>query len=148
MSYRLWVKGQESGWWVSLNVTFWSLLTTSKTLSIPKNTGTKHAWYTNHKMYCSNKMWSSRADMTQIRTETNILLKWSWWKYSNVFEEIHCPSFLPRLTLSALGIKLNEYWRAVTEKQARERAFQAMSMNESEDEHNDKWVQLLKPMSL
>lgn len=53
-----------------------------------------------------------------------------------VYEEIHCPSLLPRLTLSALGVKLNEYWRAVTEKQPREQAFQAMSMNKSEDEHS------------
>lgn len=40
---------------------------------------------------------------------------------------------LPRLTLGALGIKLNDYWREVTEKQAREREFQAIDRGESEE---------------
>lgn len=33
--------------------------------------------------------------------------------------------FSPRLTLGALGLKLNDYWRVMTEKRAREREFQA-----------------------
>lgn len=51
---------------------------------------------------------------------------------------------LLRLTLSALGIKLNEYWREVTEKQAKERAFNAVDGNQDEEEKlNDEWVSIL-----
>uniref|UniRef100_A0A4W6CA77 Zgc:152774 n=1 Tax=Lates calcarifer TaxID=8187 RepID=A0A4W6CA77_LATCA len=39
-----------------------------------------------------------------------------------------------RLTLGALGLKLNDYWREVTEKKAREREFQALDRDEDEDE--------------
>lgn len=39
---------------------------------------------------------------------------------------------LPRLTLGALGLKLNDYWKEVTEKKAREREFQALDKNEKE----------------
>ncbi|XP_070692754.1 MORC family CW-type zinc finger protein 3 [Pempheris klunzingeri] len=37
-----------------------------------------------------------------------------------------------RLTLGALGIKLNDYWREMTEKRAREREFQALDKDENE----------------
>ncbi|CAI5652350.1 unnamed protein product [Oreochromis niloticus] len=37
-----------------------------------------------------------------------------------------------RLTLGALGLKLNDYWKEVTEKKAREREFQALDKNEKE----------------
>ncbi|KAI9526720.1 hypothetical protein NQZ68_036513 [Dissostichus eleginoides] len=39
-----------------------------------------------------------------------------------------------RLTLGALGLKLNDYWKEVTEKKAREREFQAVEKNENEDQ--------------
>ncbi|XP_029368037.1 MORC family CW-type zinc finger protein 3 [Echeneis naucrates] len=38
-----------------------------------------------------------------------------------------------RLTLGALGLKLNDYWKEVMEKKARERAFQALDRDEDED---------------
>nr|XP_020450973.1 MORC family CW-type zinc finger protein 3-like isoform X2 [Monopterus albus] len=38
-----------------------------------------------------------------------------------------------RLTLGALGLKLNDYWKEVTEKKARERAYQALDRNGNED---------------
>lgn len=41
---------------------------------------------------------------------------------------------LLRLTLSALGVKLNDYWNALTDKQSRGRAFQAGGKGESEEE--------------
>ncbi|XP_028444688.1 MORC family CW-type zinc finger protein 3 [Perca flavescens] len=37
-----------------------------------------------------------------------------------------------RLTLGALGLKLNDYWKEVTEKKAREREFQALEKDDSE----------------
>lgn len=49
LSYSLQVKGQESASSVSLSVTFSNLLTTSKTLNTPKNTGTTHTYKTNPK---------------------------------------------------------------------------------------------------
>ncbi|XP_073343148.1 MORC family CW-type zinc finger protein 3 [Pagrus major] len=42
-----------------------------------------------------------------------------------------------RLTLGALGLKLNDYWREVTEKKAREREFQALDRDNSEDDLDD-----------
>uniref|UniRef100_A0A671W4N9 Zgc:152774 n=1 Tax=Sparus aurata TaxID=8175 RepID=A0A671W4N9_SPAAU len=42
-----------------------------------------------------------------------------------------------RLTLGALGLKLNDYWREVTEKRAREREFQALDRDNSEDDPDD-----------
>ncbi|KAM8909975.1 MORC family CW-type zinc finger protein 3 [Spinachia spinachia] len=39
-----------------------------------------------------------------------------------------------RLTLGALGLKLNDYWREVEEKKAREREFQAVEREENVDE--------------
>ncbi|XP_041845441.1 MORC family CW-type zinc finger protein 3 isoform X2 [Melanotaenia boesemani] len=39
-----------------------------------------------------------------------------------------------RLTLSALGLKLNDYWKEVTEKKAREREFQALDKDDNEDQ--------------
>ncbi|XP_072251711.1 MORC family CW-type zinc finger protein 3 [Leuresthes tenuis] len=39
-----------------------------------------------------------------------------------------------RLTLGALGLKLNDYWKEVTEKKAREREFQAVDKDDNEDE--------------
>ncbi|XP_039975066.1 MORC family CW-type zinc finger protein 3 isoform X2 [Xiphias gladius] len=41
-----------------------------------------------------------------------------------------------RLTLGALGLKLNDYWREVTEKKTREREFQALDRDENLDEHD------------
>ncbi|XP_067374151.1 MORC family CW-type zinc finger protein 3 [Channa argus] len=50
-----------------------------------------------------------------------------------------------RLTLGALGLKLNDYWKEVTEKKAREREFQALDRDEDEDKHDadnsPMWVQ-------
>ncbi|XP_026213180.1 MORC family CW-type zinc finger protein 3 isoform X2 [Anabas testudineus] len=50
-----------------------------------------------------------------------------------------------RLTLGALGLKLNDYWKEVSEKKAREREFQALDRDESEDKHDadesPMWVQ-------
>ncbi|XP_034546595.1 MORC family CW-type zinc finger protein 3 isoform X2 [Notolabrus celidotus] len=50
-----------------------------------------------------------------------------------------------RLTLGALGLKLNNYWQEVTEKRAREREFQALDKEEDEDEQDTAkgpvWVQ-------
>ncbi|KAM7000630.1 MORC family CW-type zinc finger protein 3 [Tautogolabrus adspersus] len=40
-----------------------------------------------------------------------------------------------RLTLGALGLKLNDYWKEVSEKKAREREFQAVDNDEVDDEH-------------
>ncbi|XP_030595209.1 MORC family CW-type zinc finger protein 3 [Archocentrus centrarchus] len=37
-----------------------------------------------------------------------------------------------RLTLGALGLKLNDYWKEVTEKKAREREFQALDRDEED----------------
>ncbi|XP_054890341.1 MORC family CW-type zinc finger protein 3 isoform X2 [Poeciliopsis prolifica] len=42
-----------------------------------------------------------------------------------------------RLTLGALGLKLNDYWREVTEKRAREREFQALDKEDSEDQEEE-----------
>ncbi|KAM3612102.1 uncharacterized protein V6R79_002612 [Siganus canaliculatus] len=42
-----------------------------------------------------------------------------------------------RLTLGALGLKLNDYWKEVSEKKAREREFQALDRDEHEEEHDD-----------
>ncbi|XP_042349543.1 MORC family CW-type zinc finger protein 3 [Plectropomus leopardus] len=39
-----------------------------------------------------------------------------------------------RLTLGALGLKLNDYWKEVTEKRAREREFQALEKDEHIEE--------------
>ncbi|KAM4732084.1 MORC family CW-type zinc finger protein 3 [Anableps anableps] len=41
-----------------------------------------------------------------------------------------------RLTLGALGLKLNDYWKEVTEKRAREREFQALDKEDSEDQED------------
>ncbi|XP_041653741.1 MORC family CW-type zinc finger protein 3 [Cheilinus undulatus] len=41
-----------------------------------------------------------------------------------------------RLTLGALGLKLNDYWREMTEKKAREREFQAVDKDEEDEEHD------------
>ncbi|KAA8588859.1 hypothetical protein FQN60_010204 [Etheostoma spectabile] len=41
-----------------------------------------------------------------------------------------------RLTLGALGLKLNDYWKEVTEKKAREREFQALERDENEAQHD------------
>ncbi|KAM4586160.1 MORC family CW-type zinc finger protein 3 isoform 2-T2 [Fundulus diaphanus] len=38
-----------------------------------------------------------------------------------------------RLTLGALGLKLNDFWKEVTEKRAREREFQSLDKDDSED---------------
>ncbi|KAK2849051.1 hypothetical protein Q5P01_008885 [Channa striata] len=50
-----------------------------------------------------------------------------------------------RLTLGALGLKLNDYWKEVTEKKAREREFQALDRDDDEDKHDTDngpmWVQ-------
>ncbi|CAJ1058483.1 MORC family CW-type zinc finger protein 3 isoform X1 [Xyrichtys novacula] len=43
-----------------------------------------------------------------------------------------------RLTLGALGLKLNDYWKEVTEKKAREREFQALDKDEEEEEEEEK----------
>ncbi|XP_042275013.1 MORC family CW-type zinc finger protein 3 [Thunnus maccoyii] len=42
-----------------------------------------------------------------------------------------------RLTLGALGIKLNDYWKAMTEKKAREREFQALDKGDENEEKED-----------
>lgn len=42
-----------------------------------------------------------------------------------------------RLTLGALGLKLNDYWKEVTEKRAREREFQALDKEDGEDQEED-----------
>ncbi|XP_010730438.3 MORC family CW-type zinc finger protein 3 [Larimichthys crocea] len=39
-----------------------------------------------------------------------------------------------RLTLGALGLKLNDYWKEVTEKKAREREFQAVDRDDNQDD--------------
>ncbi|XP_034739098.1 MORC family CW-type zinc finger protein 3 isoform X1 [Etheostoma cragini] len=41
-----------------------------------------------------------------------------------------------RLTLGALGLKLNDYWKEVTEKKAREREFQALEKDENVVQHD------------
>ncbi|XP_037316661.2 MORC family CW-type zinc finger protein 3 [Pungitius pungitius] len=50
-----------------------------------------------------------------------------------------------RLTLGALGLKLNDYWREVEDKKAREREFQAVERDENEDqpdaEEGPMWLQ-------
>nr|XP_020500949.1 MORC family CW-type zinc finger protein 3-like [Labrus bergylta] len=50
-----------------------------------------------------------------------------------------------RLTLGALGLKLNDYWKEVAEKKAREREFQAVDKDEDNEEHSDNkapvWLQ-------
>ncbi|XP_047441492.1 MORC family CW-type zinc finger protein 3 [Mugil cephalus] len=49
-----------------------------------------------------------------------------------------------RLTLGALGLKLNDYWKEVTEKRAREREFQAADQSENEDDDTEEgpmWLQ-------
>ncbi|KAM7389829.1 hypothetical protein PAMP_023783 [Pampus punctatissimus] len=42
-----------------------------------------------------------------------------------------------RLTLGALGIKLNDYWKAMTEKKAREREFQAADRGDEDEQRED-----------
>ncbi|XP_030002292.1 MORC family CW-type zinc finger protein 3 [Sphaeramia orbicularis] len=50
-----------------------------------------------------------------------------------------------RLTLGALGIKLNDYWKEVSEKKAREREFQAVDKESNEDkqdaDEDPMWIQ-------
>ncbi|XP_062281002.1 MORC family CW-type zinc finger protein 3 [Scomber scombrus] len=47
-----------------------------------------------------------------------------------------------RLTLGALGLKLNDYWRVMTEKRAREREFQAADRgDDNEDKMGPLWLQ-------
>ncbi|XP_056295139.1 MORC family CW-type zinc finger protein 3 isoform X2 [Pseudoliparis swirei] len=50
-----------------------------------------------------------------------------------------------RLTLGALGLKLNDYWKEVTEKKAREREFQAVERDEDADQQDSDegpmWIQ-------
>ncbi|XP_059201447.1 MORC family CW-type zinc finger protein 3 [Centropristis striata] len=47
-----------------------------------------------------------------------------------------------RLTLGALGLKLNDYWKEVTEKKAREREFQALERDEERQEaESPAWLQ-------
>ncbi|MEQ2295973.1 hypothetical protein AMECASPLE_020104 [Ameca splendens] len=41
-----------------------------------------------------------------------------------------------RLTLGALGLKLNDFWKEVTEKRAREREFQALDKDDSDDQED------------
>lgn len=41
---------------------------------------------------------------------------------------------LLRLTLRALGIKLSDYWKALTDKRSRGQAFQGGGKSESEEE--------------
>lgn len=50
-----------------------------------------------------------------------------------------CCRFSLRLTLAALGIKLNDYWREKKEKKAKERAFRALERKslEGNTEEND-----------
>lgn len=57
-------------------------------------------------------------------------------KHTDIKHYSHCITniLLLRLTLSALGIKLNDYWKALTDKQSRGRAFQAGGKGESEEE--------------
>ena len=62
--HRLQVKEEESGSSVSLSVTFSNLLTTSKTLNTPKNTGTTHT----EKLHQTHKKKLVLA-MQQIRAE-------------------------------------------------------------------------------
>lgn len=115
MSYRPRARGEVSGSSESLSVTSSNLLTTSKTSSTPKSTGTTR-----------QQIWERIRGMGKAKKKKKIL-------------------FLPsRLTLSALGIKLNEYWREVTERQAKERAFNAVDKHQGEEEtFNDKWVSVL-----
>uniref|UniRef100_A0AAQ5Y9L0 CW-type domain-containing protein n=1 Tax=Amphiprion ocellaris TaxID=80972 RepID=A0AAQ5Y9L0_AMPOC len=46
-----------------------------------------------------------------------------------------------RLTLGALGLKLNDYWKEVTEKKAREREFQAVDKDENGGDEGPMWLQ-------
>ncbi|XP_038142559.1 MORC family CW-type zinc finger protein 3 [Cyprinodon tularosa] len=50
-----------------------------------------------------------------------------------------------RLTLGALGLKLNDFWKEVTEKRAREREFQALDKEDGEDQEDSEmgplWLQ-------
>ncbi|XP_034453051.1 MORC family CW-type zinc finger protein 3 isoform X1 [Hippoglossus hippoglossus] len=51
-----------------------------------------------------------------------------------------------RLTLGALGLKLNDYWKEVTEKMSREEEFQALDSREEKEDEQDadegpKWLQ-------
>lgn len=52
----------------------------------------------------------------------------------NHFSQSVTSVLLHRLTLSALGIKLNDYWNALTDKQSRGRAFQPGGKDEGEEE--------------
>lgn len=63
----------------------------------------------------------------------------------DLFNNLHFVLLLyTRLTLAALGLKLNDYWREKKEKKAKERAFQALERKtkdedaeESEEEEED-----------
>ncbi|KAM9376916.1 uncharacterized protein KZ484_009348 isoform 2-T2 [Pholidichthys leucotaenia] len=48
-----------------------------------------------------------------------------------------------RLTLGALGLKLNDYWKEVTDKRAKEREFQALDRDEDQDgvDEGPMWLQ-------
>ncbi|XP_008278558.1 MORC family CW-type zinc finger protein 3 [Stegastes partitus] len=46
-----------------------------------------------------------------------------------------------RLTLGALGLKLNDYWKEVTEKKAREREFQAVDKDKNSTDEGPLWLQ-------
>ncbi|XP_037636303.1 MORC family CW-type zinc finger protein 3 isoform X3 [Sebastes umbrosus] len=46
-----------------------------------------------------------------------------------------------RLTLGALGLKLNDYWKEVKEKKAREREFEAVDRDEIADQEGPLWLQ-------
>lgn len=60
--------------------------------------------------------------------------------FGKTIKEIHSLFLFlpPRLTLGALGLKLNDYWKEVMEKRAREREFQALDRDENEYKHDDK----------
>lgn len=61
------------------------------------------------------------------------------WKQKKKVKIFHFLSL--RLTLSAFGLKLNDYWKALIEKQSREREFQTVDQNESAEEQvDDEWV--------
>lgn len=108
---------------VSSSATFSNPLTTSKTSNTPKNTGRAHTSETCQGRYAQCAFYGGVVFMMKAKT----------------VRVIHCLFLflLPRLTLGALGLKLNDYWREVTEKRAREREFQALDRDNSEDDPDD-----------
>lgn len=89
---------------MSSSATFLNPLTTSKTLNTPKNTGEGHTKGRLLSLKQTDAKLHSRHDFNFLACRGGS-------------DHLFCLPLL-RLTLSALGIKLNEYWKAQSSRRA------------------------------